>query len=136
MAKMRYFKLGPKASAFYDSKSKLKINHLVPGRVLDKLSKSVDVARTTGHITEIEKSEYDKMINALPSATKKAVMDLQNEHAPLPKVKEEAPEEVADEELEIEEEPVEEEEEIDPRDEEEEETEEEDKPKKAKKKKR
>lgn len=65
----RYFKLGPKSSIFYDSKLTLKITDGKPGKVLSTLvnrSKKTITAKSNGHIVEIERAEYEKLIGLGP----------------------------------------------------------------------
>jgi hypothetical protein len=71
MAKLRYFKLGAKASMFYDTSSRLKITLATPGTApAHKLNKNARVisALAQGHIVEIDEAAYDNIMAKKGSA--------------------------------------------------------------------
>ena len=72
MSKIAYYKLNTVASVFYDPKNKLKITTGIPGKT-DNVTKTTKDAARSGHIIVISENEYNKMMEALPAATRAAV---------------------------------------------------------------
>lgn len=65
--KYSYYKLGKKASSFFDATSRLKLLPTVPGKIPTKLkSKMVREKSAMGHIIEINEKEYNEMMEAIP----------------------------------------------------------------------
>ena len=73
MARTKFYKLGEKASMFYDLKNTLKVTRGVPGRTNNVTKTTMDGSRS-GHIIEINEQEYDNMMAKLPEGTRKAIL--------------------------------------------------------------
>lgn len=73
--KMLYYKLGIKASSFFDPSSRLQVQPSRPGSITEKQrrgSKLITTAQASGHIIQIQQEEYDKlMANNKPVKGKK-----------------------------------------------------------------
>lgn len=72
-----YFKLGGHASVFSDPAAKLKVTRNVPGSTENPGSKPTASAKANGHIIEISKEEFDKMMSEITPAEKKAAYEEQ-----------------------------------------------------------
>ncbi len=112
MSQNFYYKLSKTASVYFDPKSRMKVTSKVPSRTNVK-TLGIKNATKSGHIIEISKAEYDKLIALLPKATQVTSEKEQSAHAPVVKAKAAVKEEVEEEEeVAVEEEEVEEEEEV------------------------
>lgn len=62
---MKYFKLGEKASSFYDPTSKVKLTPGVVVEVDGKIAKGRKIAeaKRAGHIVEVDEDEYNEFVN-------------------------------------------------------------------------
>jgi hypothetical protein len=92
----RYFRLGALASVFSDYVSGLKVTKNVPGSTIKPLSNLTKAAIGNGHISEIEKDEYDAMMEAITPEERKAAYEEQG-YNPEEKVTEAAAGAPADE---------------------------------------
>ncbi len=66
-AKLKYYKLGSKASSFFCPKTRLKVVNSLPGKAavpLARSSKAIIQALRNGHLVEIKEEEYSEMIEA------------------------------------------------------------------------
>lgn len=77
MEKRKYYKLGVKASVFSDHTSRLKVTKNVPGSTTISGKKLTNEAVSNGHIIEIDKDEFDKMMSKVTPEEKKAAYEEQ-----------------------------------------------------------
>ena len=77
MEKRKYYKLGPKSSVFSDYSCKLKVTKNVPGSTVKHNSKTTKEAIGNGHIIEIDKEEFDKMMSRITPEERKCAYEEQ-----------------------------------------------------------
>ena len=72
MAKTKYYKLGEKASSFYDPSTKLSISVTKPAILTLKPNEKIRKAAASGHIREISEKEYSDILNRVAVLESKA----------------------------------------------------------------
>lgn len=65
----KYLKLGKKASSFFEPSLRLKVQQGVPAAFEGKPTKRLGTAIRMGHVVEIDKATYEKLLKAKPEKT-------------------------------------------------------------------